>query len=219
MNRSANPLFIRQRRWIMTLLFALPGIVLGHAGEKHDDQGIAVDNVSTEKTNSPLPIDVGGPFSLTDHHGNAVTDQTFAGKHMLVFFGYTNCQIMCSISLTRIGEALKILETENNDLLANLTPIIVTVDPQNDSPAQLKKSLAQYHSALLGLTGTPENLDQIYQAYNQSPVVLDETLNDKDIVSHASYFHLMGPDGELQTLFPPILNAESMAGILKKYIL
>jgi len=49
--------------------------------------------------------------------------------------------------------------------------------------------------------------------------VLGETLNDKDIVSHASYFHLMGPDGELQTLFPPILNAESMASILKKYIL
>lgn len=196
----------------------LPCIVFGHAGEKHDKQGVAVDSTTLESTNPPLPINVGGPFFLIDHHGNAVTDQTYAGKHMLVFFGYTGCQIMCSISLTRIGGALEILQNENVATLENLVPLIVTVDPQNDTPDKLKESLSQYHPALLGLTGTPENLDQIYQAYNQSPSALDETLNGKNVVTHTSYFYLLGPNGELKTFFPPILNAGSMASILMKHI-
>ena len=196
----------------------LPCVVFGHAGEKHVDPGIVIESSALEKTDPVLPIDVGGSFSLIDHNGNPVTDQSFAGKHMLVFFGYTDCQIMCSISLTRIGNALKILAAEKEDLLTHLAPLIVTVNPQHDTPARLKQSLAPYHPALLGLTGTPANLEQMYQAYNQSPAFLEETLNDKDVVSHSSYFYLIGPDGALKTLFPPILNSESMANILRKYI-
>lgn len=200
-------------------LMLLPGLVLGHAEEKHQDSGVSIDSTATVKSNQPLPIDVGGPFSLTDHFGNSVTEQTFAGKHMLVFFGYTDCQVMCSISLNRIGSALKILEQAETNLLENLTPVVVTVDPTNDTPAKLKHSLAKYHPALLGLTGTPEKLADIYQAYKQSPSAVDGQLNNKDVVMHTSYFYLMGPEGDLKTFFPPILNAESMANILKKYML
>ncbi|MBX2886946.1 MAG: SCO family protein [Granulosicoccus sp.] len=206
-------------RHSLCCLLLVPGFVWGHAGETHEDKGVSVDSTAVPTNNAPLPIEVGGPFSLIDHHGNNVTDQTFIGKHMLVFFGYTDCQIMCSISLDRIGGALALLQDENTGLLDKLAPLVVTVDPHNDTPDKLKNSLAKYHSALLGLTGTSENLDKIYQAYNQSPSVIDGKLNEKDVVTHTSYFYLMGPDGELQTFFPPILNAQSMASILKKYIL
>lgn len=204
--------------WFVWSLLLSPKITFGHGEEKHEDNGVSVDQAAIEKENPPLPISVGGPFSLIDHNGNAVTDKSFAGKHMLVFFGYTDCQIMCSISLDRVGGALKILGSEQNNLLSNLVPLVVTVDPVNDTPAKLKKSLSQYHPSLLGLTGTPDNLDQMYKAYNQSPSVLETPLNDKNVVTHTSYFYLLGPDGRLETLFPPVLNAESMANILKKYI-
>lgn len=203
---------------VLYSLVLIPCFVFGHAGENHEDPGIVVEDAALEKSDPVLPINVGGSFSLIDHNNNVVTDQSFAGKHMLVFFGYTNCQIMCSISLTRIGDALKLLESEKKDLLATLAPLVVTVDPQNDTPATLKESLASYHPGLLGLTGTPGNLEQMYEAYNQSPKVLEAPLNGEDVVSHSSYFYLMGPDGTLKTLFPPILNAESMANIIRKYI-
>lgn len=203
---------------LSAILLFLPGVVLGHAGEKHEDKGVSVDTASAEENGPPLPIDVGGPFSLTDHNGQSVSNETYLDKHMLVFFGYSNCQVMCSISLDRIGGALELLENENPDVLETLVPLIVTVDPKNDTPAVLKASLMQYHSALIGLTGEPDELDQIYTAYKQSPLRLDIQMNEKDVVTHSSYFYLMGPAGELQTFFPPILDSESMAGILKKYI-
>ena len=203
---------------LAALLVLIPSVVLGHSGEKHEDKGVSVDSTGAVKKDSPLPINVGGPFSLTDHNGNTVTNETYLGKHALIFFGYTNCQVMCSISLDKIGGALRLLEKENASVLENLAPLIVTVDPENDSPATLKVSLKKYHSALVGLTGSHDDLNKIYKAYKQSPSLLDIQMNDKDVVTHSSYFYLMGPDGELQTFFPPILNSESMAGILKKYI-
>lgn len=214
--RACLPLLFKSG---LACLLLVPELVLSHAGEKHEDAGVAIEARTLENTGAGLPIDVGGPFTLTDHNGNSVSDQSFAGKHMLVFFGYTDCQIMCSISLTRIGDALEILHSNNDDMQNKLAALVVTVDPENDTPDKLKKSLAHYHPTLLGLTGSTQNLTQMYQAYNQSPKVLDDTLNDKDVVTHTSYFYLMGPDGELETLFPPILNAESMANVLAKYIL
>ncbi len=209
------------------LLMALvisPSRVFAHAGETHDDKGIVVnadEQQALASANNNLPdeiANIGGPFSLTNHLGEAVTDETYRGKHMLVFFGYSNCQIMCSISLKRIGDALALLQDDANEPLEKFQSLVITVDPDNDTPARLKESLAYYHPALTGLTGTLEQLEPVYKAYGQKPSVLDFDLNNNPVVSHASYFYLMGPDGKLQTFFPPILNSESMAALIKKYV-
>lgn len=199
-------------------LVPLPELLLAHSVDEHQDKGVDVDSAALDEPNSSLPMDIGGPFSLIDHHGEAVTDTTYAGKHMLVFFSYTDCQFMCSVSLRNIGSAMTLLEDENTNLLGMLAPLVVTVNPKTDTPARLKQALAQYHPALVGLTGTPENLESMYKAFNQSPVRHDEPMGGKDVVTHTSMFHLLGPDGEFQTLFPPILSGESMAKILRKYL-
>ncbi len=193
-------------------------VVHAHDGENHDDSGVSVE-VAT--TNNVLPAEIasiGGPFSLTNHLGQPVTDQTYAGKHMLVFFGYSNCQIMCSISLKRIADALTILENDIDKPLEKINPLVITVDPANDTPEVLKNSLAGYHAALIGLTGTLDELKPVYKAYKQKPSVLDFELAESAVVSHQSYFYLMGPDGKLQTFFPPVLNAESVATLIKRYV-
>lgn len=195
-----------------------PNAAYAHAGEAHDDSGVTVEETVT---NTVLPSEIasiGGPFALVNHLGDSVTDQTYAGKHMLVFFGYSNCQIMCSISLKRIADALTILENDPENPLEKFNPLVVTVDPANDSPEVLRKSLAGYHSALTGLTGTLDQLKPVYKAYKQKPSVLDFDLGESAVVSHQSYFYLMGPDGKLQTFFPPVLNAESMAKLIKRYV-
>ncbi|MBX2870251.1 MAG: SCO family protein [Acidiferrobacterales bacterium] len=189
-----------------------------HKGEDHQDQGITVNPESTSSaSNTPLPVDLGGPFELIDHFGRKVSNESYEGEHMLVFFGYTDCQVMCSISLSRIGEALKILE-QKPALFTKLNALVVTVDPDNDTPAVMRTGLEKYHPSLVGLTGSSEQLSGIYKAYKQKPVLLEEKIGDSPIISHSSYFYLMGPDGDLQTFFPPILNADSMVAILEKYL-
>jgi len=208
---------------VFTLLL-MPSLLFAHGDEKHDDPGVSVSSDGSAPTPlSPgtLPADlanIGGPFSLTDHSGQSVTDQSYAGKHMLVFFGYSNCQVMCSISLRRIADALAILQEDADAPLAKFNPLVITVDPANDTPLRLRESLSTYHPALIGLTGTLDQLKPVYKAYGQKPSVLELALNGNPIVSHSSYFFLMGPDGKLQTFFPPILSAESMAALIKKYL-
>ena len=193
----------------------LPGVLYAHGSEQHADDGVSVNleqdaGENTSAVNATLLpeeiANIGGDFNLINHEGEAVTEQTYAGKHMLVFFGYSNCQVMCSISLKRIADALTILQADTSNPLSKLNSVVVTVDPENDTPEQLKSSLSAFHPALTGLTGTLEQLKPVYKAYNQKPAVLEFDFNDRPVVEHQSYFYLMGPDGKLQTLFPPILN-------------
>jgi len=209
---------LRRFAAIFIVLFATSSVVNAHNGENHEDKGVTVDPGTLEnKSDSPLPVNLGGPFELIDHFGQTVTDRSYAGEFMLVFFGYTDCQIMCSISLTRIGETLSLLEKKPN-LFDKLNPLVVTVNPGIDTPAVMKTGLHKYHPALVGLTGSNLQLSDMYQAYKQKPVPLDEKIGDNQIISHSSYFYLMGPDGSLETFFPPILNPESMVAILEKYL-
>ncbi len=209
---------------LVVILFASPQLLFAHAGEKHDDAGITTNSQGPESTSSEtgtLPssiANIGGPFALTNHLGQQVTDKTYAGKHMLVFFGYSNCQIMCSISLKRIADALSILEKDSSSPLSKFHPLVITVDPANDTPARLRDSLAGYHASLTGLTGTLDQLKPVYKAYKQKPSVLELELDESAVVSHSSYFYLMDQNGKLQTLFPPVLSAESMANVIKKYL-
>ncbi len=216
---TLNFLEILQRLGAIFVLFIVSSfLAYAHNGEKHEDQGVTVDPGKVVNAPvSPLPVNLGGPFELIDHFGETVTDQSYAGEFMLVFFGYTDCQVMCSISLTRIGSTLSLLQ-EKPDLFDKLNPLVVTVDPENDTPAVLRTGLDKYHPALIGLTGSSEQLSSMYQAYKQKPMPLEEKMGDSQIISHSSYFYLMGPDGGLKTFFPPILNPESMVAILEKYL-
>ena len=190
-------------------LIVYGGLVNAHNDEDHS--GIKVDPGTSAA--APIPLDVGGPFQLINQDGQLVTNETYLGKHMLVFFGYASCKNMCSITLSRIGQAL--------DLVPNidaLVPLVITVDPERDTPDVLKTELAKYNHSLIGLTGDHQQLKQAYLSYNQKPSSAGKDWDEDEIISHSSFIYLIGPDGKFETLFPPILNPDSMAAIINKYI-
>ncbi len=198
---------------LLIFLLGYGANVQAHSTTDQNEPGI---NVSPDQItdSSDFPLAVGGEFSLIDHNGNAVTDKSYLGKHMLVFFGYASCKNMCSLSLSRLGKALDLL----GPLTEKLSPLVITVDPERDTPAALRSSLAKYHSGLIGLTGQPGQIETAYKAYKQTPSKGENDWEGDPIISHSSYFYLMDQKGEFQTLFPPILNPQSMAKIMKKYI-
>ncbi|WP_424946056.1 SCO family protein [Candidatus Spongiihabitans sp.] len=187
------------------------------AAWSHDDRGVddgIVVNQSELPGNADFPLKVGGDFELIDHHGKWVTNETYKGRHMLVFFGYVNCKNMCSISLSRIGKALELL----GDSVNKLTPLVITVDPERDTPAAMKSALTKFHPNFIGLTGKPQQLQAAYQNYKQRPRLVGNDPNNDPIISHSSYIYLMDRNGEFATLFPPALNPERMADIIRKHI-
>lgn len=201
---------------LIIVSIALCGPVLAHSGEDHSDKGVLLFNNSSSLTNEvrKLPLDRGGPFTLMNHHRQIVSADDYLGKYMLVFFGYTQCKNMCSLSLRRIGQALQLMDDDHE----NLSVVMVTVDPERDTPEQLQSELVKYHPQIIGHTGSEEQLSAAYAAYNQEPLEVEPDWNGDPTVSHQSYIFLMGPDGRLRTLFPPILNPQSMAKIVQKYL-
>lgn len=96
--------------------------------------------------------DFGLSLALTDHNGRAVTLETFTGKLVVLFFGYTHCPDVCPTTLSDMAEALKLMPRE---AAAKVQVLFVTVDPERDTPAVLKAYVPYFHPDFLGLRGSP----------------------------------------------------------------
>jgi protein SCO1 len=106
--------------------------------------------------------EIGGPFSLVDHHGKSVTDRDYLGKPTLVFFGFTHCPNVCPSTLLEITEQLRELGPDAD----RLNVLFITVDPERDTPEQLALYLSSFDPRITGLSGTPDNILAVEAAYH-----------------------------------------------------
>lgn len=161
---------------------------------------------------------IGGPFSLSDHHGQAVTEQDFRGKYMLIYFGYTYCPDICPTELQIMADALDRLPQET---LAKITPLFITVDPARDNVEIMAEYVAAFHPALIGLTGTKEQINGVkkaYRVYGQAEKQLPGADPDAYLLSHTSYVYLMDPDGQYVSHFTSQTEPAEMALKLREVI-
>lgn len=204
---------------VAALSLGLCATVHAHDGAIHSENGgvTVAKSVDTPRA-ADFPMQFGGAFELRNHHGERVTNETYLGQYLLVYFGYVQCKNMCPLTLKQMAAALNLLD----GLAQDLTALVITVDPKRDTPAVMKQTLAQLHPRLMGLTGRTEQLQTVYRHYHQNPTVVGDGASDHEateaIVSHESYIYLMDPQGTFTTLMPPILSPESMAGIIRKYM-
>jgi protein SCO1/2 len=142
--------------------------------------------------NQPASLTVGGPFSLIDGDGHPVTDQTWRGKYMLVYFGYTFCPDVCPTTLSNVADAIDKLGPRADRLQA----LFVTVDPKRDTASVVKQYAAAFSPRITGLTGSPAQIAAAAKAYR---VYYAEhrtgTGPDDYSMDHSSVLYLMGPDG------------------------
>jgi cytochrome oxidase Cu insertion factor (SCO1/SenC/PrrC family) len=140
-------------------------------------------------TGTPL---VGGPFALTDHNGNRVTDKTYSGKHLLIFFGYTYCPDVCPSELQVMSAALDELGADAE----RLQPLFITIDPARDTPQVLKEYVTNFHPRLIGLTGTEQEIADVAAKYRVYYTKAKTSGNSPDyVMDHSTILYLMGPDG------------------------
>ena len=166
-------------------------------------------------TPGSLPFEhIGGPFTLTDHHGQQRTDADFHGAFLLVFFGYANCKSICPVVLQRMTAALDALGAGSSRVL----PVLNTVDPENDTPEALARQMPKVHPRLLGLTGTAAQVQKTMQAFQVESTQVSQAGDGSPVYAHGSFIYLMRPDGKFATLIPPVLGVDQMADILRRYV-
>ena len=141
---------------------------------------------------TPAALTVGGPFLLIDGDGKPVTEQTWHGKYLLVYFGYTYCPDVCPTTLTNVADALDKLGAKAD----RIQPLFITVDPKRDTPPVVKEYAAAFGPRIVGLTGSAEQIAAAAKAYR---VYYAEHRTgpgpDDYSMDHSSVLYLMGPDG------------------------
>lgn len=158
---------------------------------------------------------IGGDFQLVDHQGRRVTAASYAGRHMLVFFGFTHCPDVCPLALGEVSVALDALGPQ---AAAKVQPLFVTVDPERDTAPILKDYVAAFDERITGLTGTPEEIAAAARAYRVyfKKVPVDGALGYT--MDHSAFVYLMGPDGRLEAFFTHETKGDAMAKKIRGFL-
>jgi len=162
-------------------------------------------------------VDIGGPFTLVDHTGRTVTNETFSGSFTLIYFGYTFCPDMCPTELNDIALALE----KMGERAHRVTPLFITIDPERDTADRLANYVGHFHDRLVGLTGSSEQIAEAAEAYRVH-FERRETSGDRPyLMDHTSFVYLMGPQGEFLKMFrfgtPPEEMAESVFAAIERH--
>ena len=156
----------------------------------------------------------GGPFQLTSHRNEQVTDATYAENHMLIYFGYTFCPDLCPLGLqtmmTAYDELLKVTQDA-------VTPIFVTIDPERDTVSVMADYVDLFHPDLIGLTGSSDEIAAIAKAYRvfYAKVTNNESPADY-LVNHSVSTYLMGPNSNYIARFKHDSSPDEIATVIKE---
>jgi protein SCO1/2 len=158
-------------------------------------------------------VTVGGPFTLTGADGTTVTDQTYRGKWLLVFFGHTFCPDTCPTTLNEIATALEKLGPGAE----KLQPLFITVDPERDTPEILNRYTAAFDARIIGLTGSPRQIAAVAEEYGAYGAAHRHKAGAQDyLVDHSTYIYLMDPQGKFVRGFDAETPGDRIAGTVRK---
>lgn len=139
---------------IWAAVAVLGGVLLANSGWLPGTRPV------TEAVFSGAPR-VGGPFELTSHKGETVSNETLAGKPYLVFFGFTHCPDICPTTLYELTE----LMVELGPAADRLVTLLVTVDPERDTKEVLAEYMTAFDGRFLAVRGNQAELDATVKAF------------------------------------------------------
>ena len=132
-------------------------------------------------------------FALPDAEGRLRRTEEFAGKHQLVFFGFTNCPDVCPTTLAEVAQVMDHL----GDQAALVQPLFISIDPIRDRRLGLAEFTAAFHPSILGLAGDERQTSAVADSFR---IYYEREANasapDGYTMSHSPSLYLIGPDGD-----------------------
>lgn len=155
----------------------------------------------------PLP-----GFSLVDHRGEPITETALSGEWHLLFFGFTHCPAICPNTLALLDNVSQADEFKE----AAPQVVLITVDPERDTPQRMNGYLAGFNPDFQGITGPADDLSALRKALFV-PAKRIDTENGYTM-DHGSAVVVVNPDGAVAGYFTPPHESESMISDLHKLI-
>jgi protein SCO1/2 len=148
-------------------------------------------------------------FSLTGSDGTAVTERSYPGKWLAIYFGYTFCPDICPTTMMELAQAFQALGPR----AAGVQAIFISIDPQRDKPDLLAEYLKSFDPRFVGLTGTSTQISAAAKSFN----VFYERHDTDDgnfTYDHSSYLYLVDPEGQLVEALGSDRGSEQIAAAL-----
>lgn len=191
------------------ILVALVALVIGLTVHKVLNSGQQLD--TAELLDAGIVILPQGrdvpDLSLTNQDGEFVSMEQLEGRWNLLFFGYTFCPDICPATLAELRQLRGKLPEDINQ---RMQPILVSVDPERDTPEQLKKYLDYFGAGFIGLTGPLDDVQTLANAVGV-PFIPADTSKENYTVDHGGNLALIGPDGRLRGFIRGPLRTEKLA--------
>ncbi len=156
----------------------------------------------------------GGDFVLQSAAG-PVDTRSLRGKVLLLYFGYVNCPDVCPVSMAAGAAALNALTPQER---ARTTMIMVSVDPERDTPAKLKEYVAYFHPAMIGAVGTAAETAAIAKSFGVGYLRQPPRPDGGYAVDHSSQTFVIGPDGKLADVLPLGVATDKVVASVRKLL-
>lgn len=200
---------MRSRIFFATATLTLAAFILGFSLWQSQSVAQQQNTPTDDSVYNLQGVYLNSQFELTDHKGVKVTEKSWPGQYLLVFFGFTHCPSICPTALQKISDALE----KAGDQIP-VQPLFITTDPGRDTVEQMSTYVGQFNKKIIGLTGSQEQIDKaingfrVYASKVQNPGDSDYTID------HSSFLYLLAPDGGLVSIFNGSDSVDDMARVL-----
>lgn len=201
-------------RTAFTLIFSSLFLFLAACGDNASSNKPASQAAQSQGLKGDPNVPIGGPFTLTKSDGARVSEADFIGKYSLYYFGYTYCPDVCPLDLQKLTLALEEVEKRGIDL-APFNVAFITIDPDRDTPEVMGEYIKSIHPHIMGLSGSPEDIDQVKQSFRVY-ATKDESAdegNEDYLVAHSNMMYLMDKDGYYIQHFSDANSYKEMADV------
>lgn len=185
------------------LALGLVGIVLNLTGCSED----ALSFRSVDITGA----DYAQGWELSDQQGQVRTLQDFAGKAVVVFFGFTQCPDVCPTALQEIAEAKRLLGSEGDKLQS----VFITLDPERDTPELLKAYMANFGADFVALRPTLDQLPNVAKDFKIYYKKVEGKTSTSYTMDHSAGSFTFDPKGRIRLYNRHNSGAEALAADVK----
>jgi protein SCO1 len=193
-----------RRQWIAWSVAAIAAAGLGAwLARQHDSTPARLASGTWLTAARPVP-----QFTLQDHNGRPFTQANFKGHPTLVFFGFTNCPDVCPTTLAQLAKA------KGEAGIEDLRVVMVSVDPERDTPSTLGAYLEAFDPEFIGLTGEKRTIDALAKGLGVA-AARTELPGGTYTVDHTAAVFLLDGRGTLVGIFTTPIESPKLAADLR----
>lgn len=199
------------KRPLRTIFLVIGGLAIGITLAWLIINWLVPPSYNGQEINSTNPVT---NFTLTGPGGESVSLVDFRGKVIMLYFGYTFCPDVCPATMVELRTAVDELGRQADDVQV----LMVTLDPERDTPEVLEKYVAHFNPSFIGLTGTE---DEVIAASAPLGIFYEKEAGSAAsgyLVNHTATVMVLDKRGHLRLVYPFGTSGEDMAADLRHLV-